>query len=491
MIMRSNNIVKAKSNRNKAIIFVCFVIATALSIILAYFLDVINPVYLIFILVTLLIIPVLLSAATWKLWLFWPILYALIPLALIFGKIPWKIYSIRTFLLPFVLLSIIIGLSLFWRRHKQAPMEDDQSRFELNKPSIAFLIVLLVSLIVAGEDLGTGLIYWASWAVYIVFIYHVLLNSFDNENEISTLLIAYVISVAAVAVYGIINFFFLHLPANIVIGKSGGTDITLINLNESAWIAMVTLPLSICCAFSGEFSSKFRLIFRISSFVLFIQLLLMNARWAWISLLAGFIIIILIPLKRGFSTKPRLLALILVFVLVGILFYSLIPAVSSPMKSLITTLGKIIPGGTSAIAPGEADYPRMALYKGSIEVIKGHWLLGTGVGNYWLYFPGYLSSEARVVATPHNFYLRIFAESGVAGLLTFLIFLFFVGKGLFTAIRNEEGEGWSWILYGFAISFITLIIYENGIESAFSPFFWFFMGLLGAAVRCRQQDRTT
>ena len=32
-----------------------------------------------------------------------------------------------------------------------------------------------------------------------------------------------------------------------------------------------------------------------------------------------------------------------------------------------------------------------------------------------------------------------------------------------------------------------LVIYELGLESAFSPFFWFFMGLLGATVRCRQQ----
>lgn len=458
-----------------------FIILFVVGITIAYAMNTIDPLHFVPILVALVIIPVLFTLPIWKTWCLWPICYALLPLFLIpiVFDMPFKVNGIRTFYIPFALLVIIINISFFLQKCTSLKQIGSQNKFIVDKVALAFLIILLISLLAVGVDLKKGLIYWAAWAFYIILIYHILLNSLNSRAKIKTLLTIHIFSVALTGIYGTINYLCLGFPGNIIIGRSGGTETTLLNLNESAWVALVTLPISMCSALSSSFPKKIRTSFFIASFVILTHLLLSDARWAWFSILFAFtaFLLLLFPISRHVRLKAKLAKYILIVMIIGFGFYFFVPAFHYAMRSVFSSMLNYFSGG---IMTGEVDHPRAVLLEASKEIIKEHWLLGTGVGNYWAYFPTYLVTSDITEATPHCFYLRIIAEAGLGGLIIFLLFLFSAGKTLFKALRNEKDESWRLILYGFATSFVTLGIYEVGMESVFSPFFWFFMGLLVA-----------
>lgn len=64
---------------------------------------------------------------------------------------------------------------------------------------------------------------------------------------------------------------------------------------------------------------------------------------------------------------------------------------------------------------------RVVLYQQSFDIIKNHWLSGTGIGNYTLAlqtkYPGLSKYDIQPV---HNLYLMVLAELGVIGLIIFV-----------------------------------------------------------------------
>ncbi|MCK4245128.1 MAG: O-antigen ligase family protein, partial [Candidatus Omnitrophica bacterium] len=77
---------------------------------------------------------------------------------------------------------------------------------------------------------------------------------------------------------------------------------------------------------------------------------------------------------------------------------------------------------------------RLLVWRGTIDMIKVHPLLGSGPGTFTIHYPNYRIPEyflqkavAPITAHAHNEYLEILSETGIFGLLLFLgfIFLFF------------------------------------------------------------------
>jgi O-antigen ligase len=78
-------------------------------------------------------------------------------------------------------------------------------------------------------------------------------------------------------------------------------------------------------------------------------------------------------------------------------------------------------------------------------MIKNHWLIGIGPGNYQekyldyqKYYPPYLE---WAVPHPHNLYLAFWLYGGIAGLIGFLSLIFLWFKGILPKIKS--GPDWT------------------------------------------------
>lgn len=70
---------------------------------------------------------------------------------------------------------------------------------------------------------------------------------------------------------------------------------------------------------------------------------------------------------------------------------------------------------------------RVAIWESTIAMIVEHPLLGIGWGSYWMVYPAYdffIQNAAVKIVHAHNMYLNFAAETGIAGLLSFLACMF-------------------------------------------------------------------
>ncbi|MCK4852362.1 MAG: O-antigen ligase family protein, partial [Candidatus Omnitrophica bacterium] len=107
-------------------------------------------------------------------------------------------------------------------------------------------------------------------------------------------------------------------------------------------------------------------------------------------------------------------------------------------------------------------WERLMLWKGTVNMVKAHPVLGFGVNTYSRNFPAYKPPEYPDVRYTHNSYLHMASEVGVTGALLFLIFLMSVmvyswrGISLMADSRQRDiGAGLLAGLIGFSMNCVV------------------------------------
>ena len=102
----------------------------------------------------------------------------------------------------------------------------------------------------------------------------------------------------------------------------------------------------------------------------------------------------------------------------------------------VTEVDKVLSGQT-----------RLYMYRNTLEMIKHHFFLGAGFGNFKYVYPRYrdrgewaLSGLNTRVEQAHNEYLQIFSEVGLIGFLSFAWILGIVGRMSWFVIRRAEAN---------------------------------------------------
>jgi O-antigen ligase len=155
---------------------------------------------------------------------------------------------------------------------------------------------------------------------------------------------------------------------------------------------------------------------------------------AWISLFIAIFIGLLI--KSGFLKNRKVLYLIIIALLV------LVAQVQSPKLQ-------------NQFAERSSWQSRILIWKSGLKITADNPIWGVGPGNfqnkyleYQKYFPPYLE---WAVPQPHNLYLAFWLESGIIGLLGFLILVaFWLFKIIISTLRNKSESN---------IVLATIIIY--------------------------------
>jgi putative inorganic carbon (HCO3(-)) transporter len=343
----------------------------------------------------------------------------------------------------------------------------------VNKYILLFAALYFVSIftsVTVSGSLYTGLL-------TIVFILFAVVydNSVTTRRQAGLTVRLMVLVGAVVAMYGVYQYFFFD-PA-----KAGSwvdvdmfSDITnrvystLGNPNVLAEYLILITPFSFACVLDSKTWTK-KLLYLILTGIMLACMLFTSSRGGWLGLIfAAAIFIVMLDAR---------------FIFVGIVAVALLYfALPDWAVQRFTSIGNLSDSSTSY---------RVYIWMGTIAMLKDYWLSGIGPGNaaFNLIYPAY---SYNTIAAPHahNLYLQIMCDTGVAGLLVFLMLLFSYFRRTFSAFSRTRDKT-SRVFLTAAVSAIGGFLLQSITDYSFydssvTLFFWVVIAL--GSVFARRSD---
>ena len=117
---------------------------------------------------------------------------------------------------------------------------------------------------------------------------------------------------------------------------------------------------------------------------------------------------------------------------------------------------------------------RVLMWQSALGWMEGwHWLLGYGLESFHLYSPQFFPLEGRDNWDPHNSYVHVLFEMGLAGLLAYLWLFWRLLR------RLAAGPGWRRrvILCASVLAYLLMAYSDNMLYYlSYNWYFWFFIG---------------
>lgn len=196
------------------------------------------------------------------------------------------------------------------------------------------------------------------------------------------------------------------------------------------------------------------------------NLFLTDSRGSWLAFVGAIMVL-------GAVKGRKVLGVFVIILLVGII---LLPgAVQDRMLDLVN-----FSEGTS--------WERVMLWKGTVNMIKVHPVLGFGINTYSRNFPDYKPPEYPDLRYTHNSYLQMASEIGIVGALLFIGFLILVFIYTLRELRKvPEGERrdlTSGLLAG-AVGFSLASVVDTHLHSVVMAVFFSLISGFCYALSCR------
>jgi len=343
-----------------------------------------------------------------------------------------------------------------------------------NKPILLFALIYIVatltSITFSGSLLGGALT-----TLFVLFTI-VVQNSVSTKRQLHALVYAFVVSGAAVSVYGLYQFMFGAFVASGWVDSTMFSEIgvrvfsTLGNPNVLSEYLLLVIPFagaSILIAKRGIV----KLFFTGCLGIMLVCMLLTFARGGWLGLVIAAALFLVILDRR--------------FIIVGIvgllLLYFLLPDV------ILTRFMSI--GNTS----DSSTNFRVSIWLGTIAMLRDHWFagIGPGVAAFNKVYPLY-SFNTVYAPHSHNLYLQVICDAGVIGIVVFLAVLFNYFRNLCSAVARAS-ENTSKILQTAAISSVLGFLIQGVTDHSFYNYrvtlvFWAVLGLGALASRSSQLE---
>ena len=128
---------------------------------------------------------------------------------------------------------------------------------------------------------------------------------------------------------------------------------------------------------------------------------------------------------------------------------------------------------------------RFAYWAYGWEVIKDHPIFGVGYNN-WLSYAYYAVPEGISygrIQLPHNIYIEVAAESGILGLIAFLLLVFFafsINGSTRKMASQFENKFYYNLTYGFSMGLVGYLVAGTFVTVLYYPFFWVQIALIVA-----------
>ncbi|MCC7355591.1 MAG: O-antigen ligase family protein, partial [Anaerolineae bacterium] len=167
------------------------------------------------------------------------------------------------------------------------------------------------------------------------------------------------------------------------------------------------------------------------------------SRGAWLGIAAAGLVVMVVHSGRS---RLVLICLLLIAAITGLLSgFGLLPAViSERLADLSSFIGLLNPNAVEITDANFSVYERVAHWYAGIAMFADHPWFGVGAGNFSAVYATYaLARWQQSLGHAHNVYINIAAETGLVGLLSFL--MMWGGAFVITlrSIRNATGYRWA------------------------------------------------
>jgi O-antigen ligase len=228
--------------------------------------------------------------------------------------------------------------------------------------------------------------------------------------------------------------------------------------HANALAAYLICALPLLAGMTVSLKTSYRFPLSIVVFLLTISLALTFSRGGWLGFIIALgLMIICLPQKRFFLA------------LGGVFIFSIFLLSGGSERAAVS----FQPGGDSG---------RYQLWGGAWAMIQNHPLVGQGVGTFMAFFKDYVHGRGMMYA--HNCYLQIWAETGIFGLLSFLMFIGLVFRSGLIALRQSVDGKTGGILVGLLCGVVAFLIQSaldtNLYSLQLSAMFWLFLGMIQA-----------
>ena len=272
--------------------------------------------------------------------------------------------------------------------------------FLKGKAALIYIIITVSGGILSfsiADSIPIALIY--TLFISVVFLFIILVK---NSLALKTILLAAAVAALGTALIGI----YQYLTGNIEVGWidsemfAGMVRIysTFENPNVYGEYLLFMIPLSLVLFFSTK-RWLYRLLWAGAGLLMVVAMMLTMSRGCWIGLAVGVFVYFLIADRRF---------LWLFFAAVVIMPFVLPESIMVRLLSI----GNL---------EDSSSLYRLFIWLGTFSMLKDYWLTGVGLGTKA--FSGVYSAYAYngiIAPHPHNLYLNIISETGIAGLLAFI-----------------------------------------------------------------------
>ncbi|WP_445453675.1 O-antigen ligase family protein [Flavobacterium sp. 25HG05S-40] len=326
----------------------------------------------------------------------------------------------------------------------------------------SFIVLNYISMYqsyIAGEShapFSKLLLLFSFFVITTLLLYHNVLK----ENQLVT----------AVVFFGLITLLFplydiyektlegQHLLRQIALisGTSG-------NKNLLSSILFLTLPFY-CIGL--QLGKKIKLVSVVGIVLTLFVLATIRTRVVLIACFIFFMLLVLYKIKRRFAIKKRyVIGSGFIFILLLFLSYTLF--FKSKITQYQTSHTNVTEHYIARLFSSKTLESRVLFWKNSLKMAKEHSVAGVGLGNWQVQFPKYGLNEFTEVdiingestlQRPHNDFIWILSETGIFGLLAYLILFGVVFYQLYHLIRKAPSLQEKWKFYFILCGLIGYII---------------------------------
>ncbi len=327
-------------------------------------------------------------------------------------------------LMPTMVMAALSMLCLFSLVVKSLIDPDFSWQFD----GIGFLLLAFLALYLVAAFASFAMVKSLSiWAIYLVFLsaYFLVTHLIQTEKQLQNLLTTFVLSGAAVCLYGILQYIFGWDINQAWMDEEMFSDIkmriysTLENPNVLGEYILLVLPVSIGLMWTRKGILP-KLVYAGISAMMFLALILTFSRGCWVGLLVAAAVFITFAAGKLWG--------------LGLIALPLLPAVlPESILNRFTSIGDMKDSSTSY---------RVYIWMGTLAMMRDFWLSGIGMGAeaFKSVYPFY-SYNGIVAPHSHNLFLQIWVESGICGILAFLLILVFFLKRMMVGYQLGGGKG--------------------------------------------------
>lgn len=383
----------------------------------------------------------------------------------------------------------IVAISLFFLFRKP--------HFSLSKPAtVAISLLTLITAwsafsIISSVNKGDAFTEWLRLSLlYYSFFVIYLLFSADVSRQVILICRYAMIAVFIFSAMGIYqgvtgwekhNELAYYLPNTIWS--------TLANKNFFSECLLLFLPFLVYGSMEEKGRMKLLFAFAMSIDLVFILILQSSGVWVAAIIAALFYFVFNIYIN-GITVKRLVVPIVIVSISILAIAYTgsrEMGNISLKVKSVKDYLQHPELLETTRIENNNSVFERLILWRNSIRMISDYPVAGAGLNNWRIYNPSYGIGGTQFTNTglmnyehPHNDYLLLMAEQGLAGLIIYLFFIFFIIRTGLRIIRdaNEKDKRFISLLLCGVIAFVVISFFSYPRSRAYQMILFMILSVL-------------